>query len=160
MTLPPSSGRRSTTTGVLGGDREQGPAFLDLPGGRVVSYVIDARGRRVGRRVDGTLVQGFPLRGGLPGGRGARRSGQRHRPLRVRGGDGARLHPSGRWNWISLGGSTRRRPPSNGRRPSRPARRAGGGQGRADPTRTRGDEDQGRWPADRPAGPLTTPSNE
>ena len=32
---------------------------VTLPSGRVVSYLIDAAGRRVGRRIDGTLVQGF-----------------------------------------------------------------------------------------------------
>ena len=32
---------------------------VDLPGGTEISYVVDARNRRIGRRVDGTLVQGF-----------------------------------------------------------------------------------------------------
>jgi RHS repeat-associated protein len=32
---------------------------VTLPDGRVVSYVLDPRGRRIGKRVDGTLVQGF-----------------------------------------------------------------------------------------------------
>lgn len=30
-----------------------------LPDGRQIAYVVDAQGRRVGKRVDGTLVQGF-----------------------------------------------------------------------------------------------------
>ena len=34
----------------------------NLPDGRVVEYVIDARNRRVGKRIDGVLVQGFLYR--------------------------------------------------------------------------------------------------
>jgi YD repeat-containing protein len=32
---------------------------VDLPGGTVIAYLIDAKNRRVGKKVDGTLVQGF-----------------------------------------------------------------------------------------------------
>ena len=38
---------------------------VTLPDGRVVEYVVDARGRRVGKKVDGVLVQGFLYGDGL-----------------------------------------------------------------------------------------------
>ncbi|HLK12957.1 MAG TPA: RHS repeat-associated core domain-containing protein [Candidatus Binatia bacterium] len=34
-------------------------ASVTLPSGHVISYVLDGEGRRVGKQVDGTLVQGF-----------------------------------------------------------------------------------------------------
>jgi RHS repeat-associated protein len=38
---------------------------VDLPDGRAVTYLIDGRNRRVGKRVDGALVQGFLYDGQL-----------------------------------------------------------------------------------------------
>ena len=38
---------------------------VTLPGGDVIEYVVDGRGRRVGKKVNGTLVQGFLYNGQL-----------------------------------------------------------------------------------------------
>jgi hypothetical protein len=32
---------------------------VTLPNGTVLSYVVDGHNRRIGKRIDGTLVQGF-----------------------------------------------------------------------------------------------------
>jgi RHS repeat-associated protein len=39
---------------------------VGLPGGRAVGYLVDGEGRRVGRTVDGVLVQGFLYQGARP----------------------------------------------------------------------------------------------
>ncbi|HYW91468.1 MAG TPA: RHS repeat-associated core domain-containing protein [Gammaproteobacteria bacterium] len=49
-----SAGTRTYDYDVLGNLRE-----VKLPDGRTIDYVIDGRNRRVGRKVDGKLVQGF-----------------------------------------------------------------------------------------------------
>ena len=38
---------------------------VDLPGGRVIEYLIDAKNRRVGKKVDGILVKGWLYRNSL-----------------------------------------------------------------------------------------------
>jgi RHS repeat-associated protein len=51
-----TQGGRTTTYGydVLGNLR-----FADLPDGRRIEYLVDGRGRRVGKKINGVLVQGF-----------------------------------------------------------------------------------------------------
>ena len=51
-----SAGGKTTTYGY---DAFGNLESVTLPGGDVVSYVLDADGRRIGKRVNGTLVQGF-----------------------------------------------------------------------------------------------------
>ena len=83
-TAPPASARRrrrtasrwptATTTGPA--------AQVDLADGKKIDYVFDGEGRRVARKVDGQLVQGFLYRDALhPIGRARR---QRRRGLGVR----------------------------------------------------------------------------
>ncbi len=38
---------------------------VSLPGGRIITYLIDGKGRRIGKRVDGVLVQGLLYAGRL-----------------------------------------------------------------------------------------------
>jgi len=61
-----ANGERWTKTDVVTGDTTTygyddlgNLARIDLPDGRRINYVIDAANRRVGKKVDGTLVQGF-----------------------------------------------------------------------------------------------------
>jgi YD repeat-containing protein len=55
-----------------------------LPGGTVIDYLIDGRNRRIGKKVNGALVQAFPVPGFTAPHRRTRRQ-QRHRePLCVR----------------------------------------------------------------------------
>jgi RHS repeat-associated protein len=51
-----SAGGKTTTYGY---DAFGNLESVTLPSGDVVSYVLDADGRRIGKRVNGTLVQGF-----------------------------------------------------------------------------------------------------
>jgi hypothetical protein len=45
---------------------QHGPSLdQDLPDGRAIDYVVDGAGRRVGKKINGVLVQGWLYRDGL-----------------------------------------------------------------------------------------------
>ena len=49
------SGQKTTYRYTVHGDLTQ----VELPDGRIIEYVVDGRGRRVGKRIDGEMVQGL-----------------------------------------------------------------------------------------------------
>jgi RHS repeat-associated protein len=49
------SGQTTTYRYTVHGDLTQ----VELPDGRIIEYVVDGRGRRVGKRIDGDMVQGL-----------------------------------------------------------------------------------------------------